>query len=112
MSAFLCSDNHIRSIATVVGSYFEIDITQLADKLKAINIHSVNYRYDENSRKAKCKGLHNTELTFDDIAKLIDSFNYQSCEDNTIDFKAYSTMLELWITENKADAKNGAYWTI
>ena len=112
MSAFICSDNHIRTIAHHVALYFEINENQLADKLKAINIQSVNYRYGDKTKRTKCKGVINTELTNDDIGLLIDSLNYQSCEDNTIEHKAYSLMLEQWKTDNKVISRNGAHWAI
>lgn len=112
MSAFICSDRHIRTVAHHVAKYFEIDENQLADKLKSLNIDSVNYRYDENTRRTKCKEVVYHGLTNDDIGMLIDSLNYQSCEDNTIEYKAYSLMLEQWKTEVKCISRNGAHWTI
>lgn len=114
MSAFICSDLHIATIAKHVSDYFKLDCQELADKLKAINIQSVNYRYNEKTRKTKCNiGIKsNILLTLDDVAKLIDSFNYQACEELTPDFKAYSIMLETWINESGAQSKNGKHWTI
>lgn len=113
MSAFICSDMHISIIANEVSDYFRLDFQELANKLKSINIDSVNYRYGENTRKSKCKQLlGDKEYTKDDIAKLIDSFNYQACEKLTPDFKAYSIMLECWIKENNANPDNGKYWSI
>lgn len=112
MSAFVCSDLHIQTIAHDVGAYFEIDIQALADKLKAINIDSVNYRYNEKTRKTKCKGKPQQNLSLNDIAKLINSWCYQSCEDNSIDYKAYSLMLETWQKENQTDSSLGEFWSI
>ena len=112
MSAFICSDNHIRTVAHHVASYFEIDEDQLANKLKAINIDSVNYRYGDKTKRTKCKGSVQSGLNNDDIGLLIDSLNYQSCEDNTIEYKAYSLMLDQWKTDNKVISRNGTHWTI
>jgi len=112
MSAFICSDRHIRTVAHHVAMYFEIDENQLANKIKSINIDSVNYRYGDKTKRTKCKGNVQSGLSNDDIGLLIDSLNYQSCEDNTIEYKAYSLMLEQWKTEVKCISRNGAYWTI
>jgi hypothetical protein len=112
MSAFICSDRHIRTVAYHVASYFQIDENQLADKLKSINIDSVNYRYADKTKRTKCKGSVQSGLTNDDIGMLIDSLNYQSCENNTIEYKAYSLMLEQWKMEVKCISRNGAHWTI
>lgn len=86
MSAFLCSDAHISTIAHHIGTRLELKletIQALANKLKRINTESVNYRYNENSRINKCKfGLpeNHAEFTAHDILKIIDCFQYQSCE--------------------------------
>ena len=47
MSAFICSDRHIATIAVRYADLTEnIEPQDIADRLKAINIASVNYRYD------------------------------------------------------------------
>lgn len=52
MSAFILSDRHISTIAIYINSLNDlIDTQELANKLKSINIDSVDYRYDEKTRK-------------------------------------------------------------
>ena len=46
MSAFICTDRHIATIATAYAALVpSINAQALADELKAINIESVNFRY-------------------------------------------------------------------
>jgi hypothetical protein len=66
MSAFICSDKHISTIALnaidfdrykefknpVTGKPFTVQ--ELADELKRLNINSVNYRYDESVPVSSC----------------------------------------------------------
>lgn len=117
MSAFICSDFHIMAVSLVVSRHFKIEAQDLADKLKAINIESVNYRYDEKTPKRKCKvnGTINQVFTARDIAKLIDCLDYQMCEKTTVDYLAYSSMLFRWVEENAADiakCKDSNLWSI
>lgn len=104
MSAFLCSDLHIATVAKHVGDYFQCDIQDLANILKRINIRSVNYRYSANARITKCSIKQIRENCNNaDIKVLIDCLNYQSCEDGkSAEFKMASTLLDLWIIENPA----------
>ena len=84
MSAFILSDMHFSTIAIYIHHLDDnIGIQELADKLKSINIDSVNYRYGEKTRKAKCKiinDFNNTRYTKYDIIRLIQCWSYQSCE--------------------------------
>lgn len=117
MSAFICSDFHIATIAHHVGGFldFEPEATQsFADKLKAINISSVNHRYNEKTRKTKCNTKEHMNLkNTHDIAGLISCWIYQSCEDRTnIDFIAYKIMLESYIDVNKLNPDLTNIWSI
>ena len=84
MSAFILSDLHISTIAIYIHHLNDnIDIQELANKLKSINIDSVNYRYKENTRKSKCKIINNyanVRYTKYDIIQLIFCWDYQCCE--------------------------------
>lgn len=90
MSAFVCSDYHIATMAQFV--YYEttvdteFDVQQLANKLKAINIASVNYRYNEKTRKSKCSIKKIKNITSDDFAALFSCWDYQSCEGQLLDY--------------------------
>ena len=117
MSAFVCSDFHIMAVSLVVARHFKTDAQALADKLKAINIESVNYCYNEKTPKRKCKvnGTINQVFTARDISKLIDCLDYQMCEKTTADYLAYSSMLFRWVEENSADiakCKGSNLWSI
>jgi hypothetical protein len=117
MSAFICSDVHIFTIASKVADHFSIDKKELADKLKAINIESVNYRYNEETPKRKCKALIcKADLTSSDIVKLVSSYLYQSCEKPSLDYVVYSGLLNTFkthlITYYQACDSEGKYWTI
>lgn len=84
MSAFILSDLHFSTIAIYIHHLNDnVGIQELANKLKSINIDSVNYRYNENTRKSKCKIINNYEhvkYTKYDIIRLIQCWDYQSCE--------------------------------
>lgn len=117
MSAFICSDKHIATIAYNVGSFLDFDqagIQSLANKLKHINIASVNYRYNDKTRKAKCN--IDARMTIEnrhDTAGLIACWIYQSCEDNSnTDYHAYKIMLESYIDVNKLNSNNSSVWSI
>lgn len=83
MSAFLCSDRHIGSLALTYGSLLGLDdvaIQGIANDLKRENIRSVNYRYKERSRIKPCDMSHAHQLNQRDAMSLRDSLEYQSCE--------------------------------
>lgn len=117
MSAFICSDFHIMAVSLVVARHFKIEAQDLADKLKAINIESVNYRYNEKTPKRKCKINRIVGMVFsaDDIAKLITCWDYQACEKQSPDYSAYSSLLFRWINENQSridKCQNSNLWSI
>ena len=81
MSAFLCSDYHIATMAKYIASlHGSIDAQSLANKLKRININSANYRYNEKSKAVKCKIDKTLEIGANDFAVLFDCWDYQSCK--------------------------------
>ena len=81
MSAFLCSDYHIATMAQYIASlHGSIDAQLLANKLKKININSVDYRYNTKSKAVKCKTDKTMEIGVNDFAVLFDCWDYQSCE--------------------------------
>lgn len=114
MSCYVCSDLHIATIATqysnLVGATPE-DTQRVADLLLAINIASVNYRYDEDEPIEPCS-LDEVapDVSFPDLVALCECLDYQSCElpdytnpllsAITDQFKAncglYSTKSALW----------------
>lgn len=83
MSAYICSDRHIATIAVTYGNLTGMDrqeIQKLADQLKRWNIRSVNYRYNERTRMAPCSLAEVAQLGLTDMVELCRCLEYQSCE--------------------------------
>ena len=84
MSAFICSDEHIATIAVrygeLIGASTE-DVQDIANQLAAINVASVNYRYDEDTKIEPCS-LDEVcpDLSFADLIAMCSCLDYQSCE--------------------------------
>lgn len=83
MSAFICSDKHISTIAQYFFALDPAGAQSFANALKRENILSVNYRYKENEpitpvnmSEAEPLGAHSPH----DIAGLVACLDYQSCE--------------------------------
>lgn len=119
MSAFICSDLHFSTIAIYIHHLNDnIGIQELADKLKSINIDSVNYRYNEKTRKTKCKiinNFNNVRYTKYDIIRLIQCWDYQSCEKgDNLDYLIISAFLYSFFQNE--DIENAKYesdkWSI
>jgi hypothetical protein len=118
MSCFICSDAHFSTIAKAVfpeSTYSDsAQLAQtLANTLKRINIESFNTRYGEKIRVTKCSMKKARSLDVHNIAKLIQSWSYQSCENAiSVDFPAYVALLDQFVTESKGDSKLGEFWSI
>jgi hypothetical protein len=116
MSAFILSDKHFSVIAYYIGNINNIDPQIIADKLKSINIESVNYRYNEKTRKIKCKLSHTGDNYSDfDIIRLIQCWSYQSCENAlSLDFLMMDAYLLSFFDDN--DVQNAHHksdkWSI
>jgi hypothetical protein len=105
MSAFICTDKHFSVIAYYVGNITDIDPQVIADKLKSINIDSVNYRYKEKTRKTKCKLMHTGDnYSVFDIIRLIECWQYQSCENQySLDYWMMCQWLISLFTDNQVE---------
>ena len=124
MSAFVCSDLHQFVVSDFIlsGIISEYDksnekILELANKLKRINVDSVNYRYKEKTKVFKVKLLSTdyllmASLSIHDKAKLAKSWIYQSCEDSGLDYFAYSALIEQVIKATKVNPEMGTFWSI
>ena len=124
MSAFICSDLHQFVVADFIlsGIISEDDKTneltlELANKLKRINVDSVNYRYNEKTKVYKVKLISSDYLTAASLslhnkAKLANSWIYQSCEDSSLDYFTYSALIEQVIKESNACSEMGTFWSI
>jgi hypothetical protein len=108
MSAFILTDNHFSVIAYYIGNITDINPQIIADKLKSINIDSVNYRYNEKTRKTKCKLVHTAKNnSTSDIIRLIECWHYQSCEDkNNLDFRMMYQWLISHFTDDQIELSN------
>ena len=95
MSAFICSDLHFSVIANTLAQK-ATDIQSLADKLKAVNIDSVNFRYTEKTRKTKVKLVDVSGHNFNsaDLMNLIRCYEYQSCEGDSLEYRIMSAFIE------------------
>ena len=115
MSAFICSDRHITTIATAYAALLSgEDAQQLADLLLATNIVSVNYRYpNREADPVRPCSLENVavDLSFPDLVALCERLDYQSCEPPD-----YSNpLLDLITAQFRANVLHGvksALWSI
>lgn len=101
MSAFILTDKHFSAIAYAVMPYYA---QAFANKLKAINVESVNFRYGEKTRKTRVK-LDVSAKGYNPavICKLIDCWDYQSCEDGgSIAYLTMKAYLYDWAASAKS----------
>lgn len=85
MSTFICSDEHIATIAVRYGELIgatKEDVQAIADNLLAINVASVNYSYYKDTKVEPCDldACTNADLSFSDLIALCECLDYQSCE--------------------------------
>jgi hypothetical protein len=82
MSAFICSDKHIATVASHVFSLDPKAAQRFADELKRENIRSVNCRYNERTRfkPVDMTQSAHAEYTMADAVRLLECLDYQSCE--------------------------------
>ncbi len=117
MSAFICSDRHLATVAYTVALYNGRDISftqDLANKLKAINIRSVAHRYGKKPIVRKCVTAGNMEIMGKhDIAALVVCWDYQSCENQEdIEYLAMSAYLKAFVQEIGGMASQSKLWSI
>ena len=115
MSAFILSDKHLSTIAGFI--YYgkpEYIIQKLADKLKAINIDSVNYRYNEKTRKTKCQLFPlDFKYTVHDISRMINCWCYQSCEKpGNLEYMIVRDFLTMQVRLLGGESKQSKIWSI
>ena len=115
MSAFICTDRHI---ATIAVNYCKLTKTEdaqgIADDLKAVNIASVNWRYPNHPPEpvAPCSLSDVVDgLSFPDLFALCECLDYQSCE--LPDYN--NPLLDQITAQFKANIRHGfksAMWSI
>ena len=114
MSAFICSDKHISTVAQYFFALDPAGAQSFADSLKRENILSVNYRYQENEpitpvnmKTADPLGAHSVH----DIAGLVACLEYQSCEHPEFNGKLLGYCAQ--IAKNLGgDKKQSKFWSI
>lgn len=110
MSCFIVSDKHFQIIAEYIAHNTGIQAQIIADKLKRINIESVNFRYNEKNRFSKVK--FNSDFTFKDynqfdIIRLIQCWSYQSCENGlSLDFLMMDAYLLSFFDNDEIELSN------
>lgn len=116
MSSFILSDKHFQIIAEYIKSESpSFDCQDFANRLKRINIESVNYRYNEKTRFSKVK--FNNQFSYSDydkfdIIRLIQCWSYQSCENAAnIDYMIMDAYL-LSLFDNNELEQSKIYSTI
>lgn len=117
MSAFILSDKHLSTIAHMfTPSLFTVQ--DFANKLKRINIESVNHRYSHHGkpqRVTKCKlhPLESGKYNRHDFAALAHCWIYQACEkEHCIEFEIVRAYLEFKIQQTGGDHNNSQLWAI
>lgn len=112
MSAFICSDRHIATIAHFAANG-DLETAQfLADKLKRENVRSVNYRYNEKTRVKPCNiSDYWKEANINDVFCLVRCLDYQSCERSDYDGVLLRTIENLLLRFGANPAKS-EIWSI
>lgn len=114
MSAFILSDKHISTIAHMFSPSPET-VQDFANKLKRINIESVNFRYQHHGkprRVTKCK-LHPLGNFKYAPSALVNCWIYQACEKkHDIEFEIVRAYLEIKIQQTGVNTENSQLWAI
>lgn len=112
MSAFICSDRHIATIAHFVANGNLESAQLIADNLKRENIRSVNYRYNEKTRAKPCDiSDYWKEASINDLVCLVHCLDYQSCERPDYDVVLLRTIESLLLRFGANPAKS-EIWSI
>ena len=112
MSAFICSDRHIATIAHFAANG-DLETAQLiADNLKRENVRSVNYRYNEKTRVKPCNiSDYWKEANVNDLLCLVYCLDYQSEE--RPDYKGVLLMtIKSLLLRFGANPSNSRIWSI
>ena len=87
MSAFICNDKHIGQLALYYVKHLPtwssntLTAQDIANKLLATNIESVNHRYDSNEPLRACKMPKHLKVKYPShIISMCNCMNYQSSE--------------------------------
>ena len=129
MSAFICSNKHIMTVAAAYVYNIElegiqipddVDVLRVAKILQKENVASVNYRYKEKSRASKLEGTPYSFHRHVQILAWVDCLSYQSCEHSRwekSEAKRILTTLELCLLRKMIDpclasAQEKCTWTL
>lgn len=107
MSAFICTDRHIATIAVAFTRLIGGDDAQaLANELLAENIRSVNHRYREDTAIEPCDiSSHEADTrTPPELIALCECLDYQSCEHPGWESSNAKQLLDLMTAQFRATA--------
>jgi hypothetical protein len=92
MSAYILTDRQLSTLASFIAPHSKVQM--FADKLKRINIQSVNHRYNEKTRITKCI-VTSPDDSIEFGLQVAANWNYQSCEDdNSVDYHVMSLYIK------------------
>jgi hypothetical protein len=115
MSAFICSDRHIATVADHVFADAD-DAQRFADKLKRENIRSVNARYKERTRFVPVDMTQSIKdrYTPTDVCWMLQCLDYQSCEHIDYDATLITLAIDLLIARGANHDRDGSptIWSI
>lgn len=112
MSAFICTDRHIATIAAALFAD-KRQAQDAANHFKRENIRSVNHRYQEKTRVTKCD-MSQANLgpyTGHDIAAMLNCLDYQSCEHPDRDLLVINLCARI-LDHQGAKASQSSVWAI
>jgi hypothetical protein len=91
MNAYILTDRELSTLASFIAPAGKVQM--FADKLKRINIQSVNFRYNEQTPITECVvSFRDDSIDFHDLSE---NWEYQSCEDDSnSDYHVMSAYIE------------------
>jgi phage FluMu gp28-like protein len=90
MSAYILTDLELSTLAAFIAPVGKVQM--FADKLKRINIQSVNFRYNEKTPITDCVVSFPDDLNIEAVSS---NWNYQSCEDDSsVDYHVMSLYIQ------------------
>lgn len=112
MSAFICSEKHIATVATEWAKrHPEADAQALADELMAENVASVNARYGEDDVAEPVSLSEAVEVTPVQLTGLVRCLQYQSDVHPEWDGSASAILLDRFLEELPEQGSDGT-WSI
>lgn len=121
MSCFQLTDLHVSTIAARIGFLYSWDFEttkDFADRMKKVNIDSVNQRYNQIAPKRGVNAnlfkviYKAVTLTDNDIASMIVCWNYQSDNAKSLDYRLIRDFLFSTIDRMEWCSNKSNVWAI